>query len=102
MDPADEPSLPILFRLAPRSQTACYLPWLKVSVALRYALTFPWIPDAWREVRVNIPWLLAEQSQRRIRRAGTEPGERRHRTMHYIAFDAHKRYTLASVEQTDG
>ena len=22
--------------------------------------------------------------------------------MHYIAFDAHKRYTLASVEQTDG
>jgi hypothetical protein len=28
-------------RLAPKSLTAVYLPWLKVSVALRYALTFP-------------------------------------------------------------
>jgi len=28
--------------LAPDSQTVCYLPWLKVSVALRYVPTFPW------------------------------------------------------------
>ena len=41
-----------------------YSPWLKVSLALRMALTYPW--DA--EVRQHIPWLLAEQS--RIRRAG--------------------------------
>ena len=53
---------------APGARTACYLPWLKASVALRYALTFPWTPAAWREVRAHIPWLLAEQS--RIRRAG--------------------------------
>jgi len=32
--------------LAPGSQTLCYVPWLKVSVALRYALTFPWTPEA--------------------------------------------------------
>jgi len=34
------------YLLAPGLQTVCYLPWLKVSVALRYALTFPWTPDA--------------------------------------------------------
>jgi hypothetical protein len=33
-------------RLAPKSLRAVYLPWLKVSVALRYALTFPWTPEA--------------------------------------------------------
>src|SRR5262249_27929848 len=32
----------------------------------------------------------------------TRPGERRRSTMQYIAFDAHKHYTLASVEQADG
>ena len=54
--------------LAPDSQTACYLPWLKVSVAPRYVLSFPWTPEAWREVRQQIPWLLAEQD--RLRNAG--------------------------------
>jgi hypothetical protein len=47
---------------------ACYLPWLKVSVALRYVLSFPWTPEAWREVRQHIPWLLAEEF--RLRKAG--------------------------------
>ena len=41
--------------LAPGSQTLCYLPWLKVSVALRYVRTFPWAPEAWREVREHVP-----------------------------------------------
>jgi len=45
-----------------------YSPWLKVSLALRMALTYPWEASAWAEVRQHIPWLLAEQS--RIRRAG--------------------------------
>jgi hypothetical protein len=49
--------------LAPGSQTVCHLPWLKVSVALRYVRTFPWAPEAWREVRQHIPWLLAEQAR---------------------------------------
>ena len=56
------------YHLAPGSQTVCYLLWLKVSVALRYVRTFPWGPDAWREVRLHVPWLLAEQ--RHIRKAG--------------------------------
>jgi len=30
---------------------ACYDPWLKVSVALRYVLTYPWAPEAWQEFR---------------------------------------------------
>jgi len=30
-----------LYPLAPRSQSACYMPFLKVSVALRYVLSFP-------------------------------------------------------------
>ena len=55
-------------RLAPASQRACYLPWLKVSVALRYVRTFPWAPEAWREVRQHVPWLLAEEF--RLRKAG--------------------------------
>jgi hypothetical protein len=33
-----------------------------------YVPTFPWAPEAWREVRQHIPWLLAEQN--RIRKAG--------------------------------
>ena len=66
MDPALLPHAP--YPLAPGSQTACYLPWLKVSVALRSVLSFPWTPDAWREVRQHIPWLLAEQD--RFRTAG--------------------------------
>jgi hypothetical protein len=63
IDPTRLPHVP--HSLAPGSQTVCYLPWLKVSVALRYVRTFPWAPDAWREVRQHIPWLLAEQSRRR-------------------------------------
>ena len=64
-DPTARSSVP---RLAPRSQRACYLPSLKISVALRYVLTYPWATEAWREVRQHIPWLLAEQD--RIRKAG--------------------------------
>jgi hypothetical protein len=56
------------YPLAPSSQRACYLPWLKVAVALRYVHTFPWAPEAWREVRQHIPWLLAERA--RLRKAG--------------------------------
>ena len=59
---------PVAFPLPSASLRALYLPWLKVSVALRYILTFPWAPEAWREVRQHIPWLLAEQN--RIRKAG--------------------------------
>ena len=45
-----------------------YSPWLKVSLLLRMALTYPWDASAWAEVRQHIPSLLAEQS--RIRKAG--------------------------------
>ena len=41
--------------------------WLKISLAVRMALTYPWDASAWAEVRQHIPWLLAEES--RIRRA---------------------------------
>jgi len=54
--------------LAPGYQTICYLPRLKVSVALRYVRTFPWVPEAWGEVRLHVPWLLAEEF--RLRKAG--------------------------------
>jgi hypothetical protein len=40
MDSAPLPQAP--HPLAPDSQTACYLPWLKVRVLIRAALTFPW------------------------------------------------------------
>lgn len=57
-------------RLLPfAEQTACYGPWLKVSVALRYVLTYPWSNEAWEEVRQHIPWLPAEES--RLRRGLT-------------------------------
>jgi len=39
MDPADTADRPIPHPLAPKSQRACYLPWLKVSVALWYLRT---------------------------------------------------------------
>jgi hypothetical protein len=61
MEPADHAARAVPGHLAPGSQPACYLPWLKVSVALRYVLTFPWTPEAWREVRQHIPWLLRKQ-----------------------------------------
>jgi len=54
--------------LAPAAQLACYGESLKVKVALRYALTYQWSSDAWREVRQHIRWLLAERS--RLRRSG--------------------------------
>ena len=68
MEPADQAARPVPWRLAPGSQTTCYLPSPKGSVALRYMLGFPWAPEAWREVRQHIPWLLAKQD--RIRKAG--------------------------------
>ena len=49
------------YPLASRSQIARYLPCLKVSAVLRYVRTFSWAPEAWRELRRSIPWLLAEQ-----------------------------------------
>jgi hypothetical protein len=54
--------------LAPSFQLACYAEWLKVELALRYALTYPWPPEVWQEGRQHIPWLLAER--RRFQRAG--------------------------------
>jgi hypothetical protein len=36
---------PIAFPLPPASQRAIYFPWLKVSVAFRYVLKFPWAPE---------------------------------------------------------
>jgi hypothetical protein len=54
--------------LDPIARISAYGPWLIVSVALRYALTYPWDAAAWAEVRQHIPWLLAEQD--RIRKAG--------------------------------
>jgi hypothetical protein len=59
------PSAP---KLAPASQTACYLPWLKVRVLIRAALTMPWSPEDWPEIRQHLKWLLAEES--RLRRQG--------------------------------
>jgi len=40
-----------------------YSPWLKVSLARRMALTYPWYADRMGRVRQYIPWLLAEQSR---------------------------------------
>jgi hypothetical protein len=54
--------------LGPIARISAYGPCLIVSVALRLALTYPWDAASWAEVRLHIPWLLAEQ--RRIRRAG--------------------------------
>jgi len=54
--------------LPSEERTACYGPWLKVSVALRYVLSYHWSDEAWQEVRQHIPWLLAEE--RRLRRQG--------------------------------
>ncbi len=56
------------YPLAPASQTACYLPWLKARVLIRAALTMSWPPEAWAEVHAHLPWLLAEE--RRLRRQG--------------------------------
>jgi hypothetical protein len=36
---------------------------------LRYALTFQWTAEPWREIRQRVQWLLAEQS--RTQRAGS-------------------------------
>ncbi len=55
-------------RLAPASQAACYLPWLKVCVLIRAALTMPWSPGDWPEIREHLKWLLAEESW--LRRQG--------------------------------
>ena len=62
------PSPPNVPALAPAEQTACYSPWLKVRVLIRAALTQPWAPETWPEVRAHLPWLLAKE--RRLRREG--------------------------------
>ncbi len=66
MDPTE--TARVRHSLAPASQTACYEPWLKVCVLLRYALTTSWTVESWEEVCRQLPWLLAEQ--RWIRRTG--------------------------------
>jgi hypothetical protein len=66
MDPARFPHAP--YPLAPDSQTACYSPWLKARVLIRAALTMPWSPEDWPEIRQHLKWLLAEES--RLRRHG--------------------------------
>ena len=68
MDGLDSSSVDVARLLPSAEQAACYGPWLKVSVALRAALTFPWSPEAWVEIRQHIPWLLAEEC--RLRRQG--------------------------------
>lgn len=65
MNPSERDTQP---GLAPASQLACYGEWLKVSVALRHALSHQWSREDWAEVRRHIPWLLAERS--RIQREG--------------------------------
>jgi hypothetical protein len=62
------PTPPSAPKLAPASQTACYSPWLKVRVLIRAALTLPWSPEDWPEIRQHLKWLLAEES--RLRRQG--------------------------------
>jgi hypothetical protein len=44
------------------------VPWLKVRVLIRAALTMSWPSETWPEVRAGLPWLLAEE--RRLRRHG--------------------------------
>ena|SRR5215831_3222957 len=75
-------------RLAPRGQRACYLSWLRVSTALRNALTFPWAPEAWREDRKLFPilavrtarhpppWVQGDGGWRRSKQTSSEsPGQ---------------------------
>ena len=65
----DLPPLPnTVPALVPAEQTACYLPWVKVRVLIRAALTTLSPPEAWPEVQARLPWLLAEE--RRLRREG--------------------------------
>jgi hypothetical protein len=54
--------------LAPDSQIAGYSPWLKAWVLIRAALTMPWSPEDWPEIRQHLKWLPAEES--RLRRQG--------------------------------
>ena len=53
---------------APDSQTACYLPSLKVRALSRAALTHPWSAAAWAKVKEQLPGLMAEEQ--RLRRLG--------------------------------
>ena len=68
MEPADSTTSHLQYPLAPSSQTTCYSPWLKVRVLIRPALTHPWSPEVWPEVRRHLKWLLAEEY--RLRRQG--------------------------------
>jgi len=62
------PTLPSAHKLPPANQAACYSPWLKARVLNRAALTMPWSPEDWPEIRQHLKWLLAEES--RLRRQG--------------------------------
>ncbi len=65
MEPADPAMRRPLYPLAPDSQTACYLPWLKVRVPIRAALRHPWSTAGWAEVKEQLPGLMA--AERRLR-----------------------------------
>jgi hypothetical protein len=75
MDPARLPLGP--HPIAPGSQTAWYLPWLKARVLIRAALTMPWSPEDWTEIRQHLKWLLKLQREARLLQLGlwrgTEP-----------------------------
>ncbi len=67
MEPTNPTTSPLRYPLAPDAQTACYLPWLKVRVLIRAALTTPWSAREWAEVWQHTPWVLAEERRRRRR-----------------------------------
>ncbi|MBF8262105.1 MAG: hypothetical protein HW376_1634 [candidate division NC10 bacterium] len=69
MEPTRLPHAP--HPLAPDAQTACYSPWLKVRVLIRTALTMPWSPADWPEIRQHLKWLLAEEA--RLQREAQRP-----------------------------
>jgi hypothetical protein len=48
--------------MAADSPIACSSPWLKVRLLTRAALTTPWSPGDWPEIRQHLKWLLAEES----------------------------------------
>jgi hypothetical protein len=66
MDPIQSPHA--RYPLALDSETTCYSPLLKVSVALQHVTSFPSASHALREVRQYITGLLSGQG--RIHRAG--------------------------------
>jgi len=72
-------------------QTACYLPWLKISVALRYTLTFPWTPrDMAQGSAAHSDPSRPGRSRRRGRSVGARDDRARPRTgfmlLLYVAY----------------